>query len=391
MTLPDWLAWLDPNMIDLSQYDDQLLQNLLIIGGVLSLIIAILIIFRFSFVDALRRFLDHNPVLSLITKLAAVAGMFFLMYSDYYAVNTIFSFAPSLDEDAVLILSITFAAFLEGFAFLLGIFLARLLDPTNFRKSDVVVNLLGVLLTLLPLLGAWVLAFSLRYNNLRLTILENELDESIVTFFYTLEHAPAEELFMLLSPILTSILALGLSWLAFPADNLRSQERTVEYRQGRYLRYRKRYQQYLMRYLEAKSKLWTKLNNQYNADSEEADLPADSYAYHTRCQQLIRQKAVSTCVNAFTEEFGRYNKAIEGEISEYIQELSQRSTLPHIISSITVQEVLERYENEMKRNDLTEDLWDNRELRMTKRERLQKELDNAAYRAGYVFTSRRAK
>lgn len=373
----------------------------MVISALLSLLVVFLFIRCLCGKDGLRKLLHRNRFVSVLVKIAAIIGTLLLATSDFYSVRTLFQNAKGLATKVFVlmgmdigvpdILGVTFAAFLEGFPFLLGLFLSKLTDSTNYRDSTKVPNWIGTIFMILALVAAWGLSVAQRVEMLRDMIVEdsNLAADEVVQFAQIMSDAPPHQVFMMVAPILTSILAFGLSWLAFPAKGLEAQEDEVEYRQKRYLWYRKQYQKRLLRYQQRKTRLWTALAG--GDEGDPLDMPADPNIYQNRCQQLIRRKTVSACVGAFGNEFGRYNDAVEARLAEYIMGLSERSTLPFEISSITVEEVLAAYEKDVRARNLDGDLWDDGKLRIEKQERLRRELDNAACRAEFWFFTKRKK
>lgn len=378
-------------MITLQELAEKLNLPLAYVYGILAVIAVVGIVFLVLFIgrlagcDSVRKLLHRFAFFSVLLKALALAGTYFLAQCDFYAVFTIFDESLSLDKDQVKFLSYTFAAFLEGFAFVLGIFLSRAMDSTSYRDTAKRAYWFGVLICVSGLVGAWSLAVAQRYNLVRLAALAEATEGTVLTFWQVVSNSKSEDIFMMVSPILTSVLAFSLSWLAFPSYSLDNQAREVEYQQGRYLRFRAKYGKLLMAYQQKKTKLWTALSG------NEMDMPEDSNIYQSRCQQLIRQKTVNACVGAFYGEFGQYNKRIEAELSAYILELSERSTLPHMISTITVEEVLEKYDSMMKDKGLEGDIWDSQKLRQDKKARLQRDLNNAACQAEFWFSPNRKK
>lgn len=311
--------------------DQQIYWLLGILSG-LTIFLLILVISWFAGADPVRKLFHRYAPLSIMVKTIAIVGTVLLAWSDYKAVFTFFETAINLYADAPKVLSITFAAFLEGFAFILGIFLSKAVDFTCDRPSERFANWFGVGISFAGLCAAWVLSVVQRVNLIGPEILEDFDEGTKLTFALFMEYGQPEQIFMMCSPVLTSILAFGLSWLAFPSYSLDKQGRDVEYQLDRYLRFSKRYKKMLMAYQQKKSRLWTAL---CGADEGTIfDMPADANIYQSRCQQMIRQKTVNACVSAFSGEFGQYNKRIEAELSKYILELSERSTLPHQICEI---------------------------------------------------------
>ncbi len=362
---------------------------MLALCALLAVMVIVLFISYLCGVDWVRKMLHRNRFVSVVVKVAAVVGTILLACSDFFSVRTLFQNASGLAKGVPEILGMTFSSFLEGFPFLLGFFLSKLTDSTNYRESTKIPNWIGTIFMIVALIAAWGLSIYQRLEMLRDLIIEElgKTADTTLTFGEIMGGAPPDQVFMMVAPILTSILAFGLSWLAFPAKGLETHEDEVEYRRGRYLRFRKRYQKQLLRYQRQKTRLWTALAG--GDEGDPLDMPEDPNIYQIRCQQLIRRKTVNACVGAFGDEFGRYNDAIEGKLAEYITALSGCSTLPHLISEITVEEVLRAYEKEVQERNLEGDLWDNRKLRAERQERLRRELDNAACRAEFWFSTKR--
>lgn len=338
-----------------------------------AVVLAILAIVNFSFRDALRDFIYRNPLMSVLAKVFAIVATFLLAYSDFYAVSNIFVTLGNGRPSESRVFCITFAAFLEGFAFLFGIALARLTDRTNHRSSDKRVNRIGFFMTLVPLIVSWMLAVYLRFNQLTLELsLEQKQDLN-----YVLSYIPGNQIFLLFSPILTSILALGISWFAFPSCSLLRQERSTRYLQNRYLRYRNRYENIQKQYQDARIALWRDIAD---IDSDQEPLANTPALFRECCLTRLRQKVVSNALDQYETLVQAYNLKFESELFTYISQLADRSTLPHRISSITVQEILELYQEQ------TGEDWASRNADNAEVNRLRRNLENTTRQAQFRTT-----
>lgn len=354
------------------------LQNPMQLAGpvvIASILIVVLVCFRFSLVEMIRLFLHYNPLLSMLTKVVSVIVVFLLAVSDYFAVRNIFVMSQSAVGAESNIYAITFAAFLELFAFLAGVFLSKLMDTTNFRRADKRFNAVGFVTSSFGLLAAWFLAFTLRYSQLRMNLIDDNYINEKSGVFAVFFNLTSDQVFLLFSPILTSILAFGFSWFAFPSNSLSDQERLVRYRMKRYLHHRKRYQCLLHRYQHQRTLLWVNLGLDQNSFEDERLQSIE--VYRDICLDRIRKNNVDSCTDVFTNEFSRYNKFAEAELLRYIQKLSTRSTLAHQIRAFTVQEILDAYHKSLGEN-VEADRWDGQELRERLKAKLHQDLDQAS-------------
>ena len=202
-------------MITLQELAEKLNLPLAYVYGILAVIAVVGIVFLVLFIrrlagcDSVRKLLHRFAFFSVLLKVLALAGTYFLAQCDFYAVFTIFDKSLSLDKDQVKFLSYTFAAFLEGFAFVLGIFLSRAMDSTSYRDTAKRAYWFGVLICVSGLVGAWSLAVAQRYNLVRLAALAEATEGTVLTFWQVVSNSKSEDIFMMVSPILTSVLAFS--------------------------------------------------------------------------------------------------------------------------------------------------------------------------------------
>ena len=338
--------------------------------GAVGIAMALLYILNFTVHDALRRFIYRHPVPGLFFKLIAVLVTLVLMASDFLAVNNLFVVFNDVTPTEAYIYPMIFAAFLEGFAFLLGLSLSRVVDKTAYQRTDKILNRITLWLNLIFLILSCVLATYLRWNQLTLGMTLEEKAQ----IFQILSQQDAVQTFLLFSPILTSVLALSLSLFAFPHSSLDQQEKDVEYRRKRYQRFHRRYQDILQQYETQRASLWVDITG---LDDVEDIAPEPHSIYLDRCMNRIRRKIVQDVLDNYADMLAEYNLKFEHELFSFISQLSGRTTLPHTISAITVEEILSQY------NAHSEEDWDSRERRDAETDRLRRILENTARTAQF--------
>lgn len=286
-------------------------------------------------------------------KTIAALLIILLMASDLFAMYNMFD-SFRLRPGESIMFSFTFALFLEGFPFALGFIDPLKKDPAQFimaRKSRykiisricwifliiswLLAILIRVLYTQQPSMGGFKAFWTGLYNSSR-----NEHSNN----------AYLAQVFLFASPILTSILAYVLSCLAFGTSCLEEASKICRAAHARCTAAQEAYDDINHKRLDAASVLWASLTNDPTSVP-----PSDFNDFRNQSIVYIHDMLIRGCLDAYPALLKRYNHEVETALAHYIVELSKRSTIPHVITQITVQQITKDYDARMSRDV---DKWD---------------------------------
>lgn len=282
--------------------------------------------------------------LSFTMKVCCIVLMAGLISCDYISLMNMFKLMR-FDAEERPIFAFAFALFLEGFPFVLGIVLPKVRDPIQAiegKKDDY--KLIARICTVCMLIS-FALAVGLRY--LFVTAPARGGWEAYMNEQFMRNPNKNDvflgQLFLFCSPILTSILALVVSWVAFGSNNLDDLATQLRKHQERFNWYEQAYGEYKHCYQDARNSLWITVG--HKADDE----PLENFEeFRLDCHAKIHDMIIGNCMDAYPSLLKRYNERIEAALSGYVQELADYSTIPHLITRITVQDIIREYNKTVK-------------------------------------------
>lgn len=285
---------------------------------------------------------------STFLKVSSGILILMLMTSDLFAMYNMFSSFRLKWEQSILF-SCTFALFLEGFPFALGMIDPLKNDPAQFiTKRDKRYRMLSYICWTF-LIVSWVLAILIR-----LMYTEQPAMGGFEGFWegsYNSSHnkysnnAYLAQVFLYVSPILTSVLAYVLSYLAFGSSCLQEAAKLLRASHARYNHAKAVYEKTNNLRLDATSTLWSSLTGTSN------NVPPPEFSdFRNQSMVYIHDMLIQSCLDVYPALLKRYNYEVEAALSRYIVELSRLSSMPQRISQITVQEITESYDARMVRD-----------------------------------------
>lgn len=281
-------------------------------------------------------------------KFAAGLLIILLMASDLFAMYNMFSSFRLRPEESV-IFSFTFALFLEGFPFALGFIDPLKKDPAQFimaRKTryKIMSRICWVFLSI-----SWGLAILIRYMYTQQPIMggfeafwNGQYNSSRNQYA---NNAYLAQVFLFVSPILTSILAYVLSCLAFGSSCLEEAAKIRRAAHARFTAAQKAYSDINHKRLDAANVLWASLT-----EDPTSVPPSDFDDFRNQSIVYIHEMLISGCLDAYPALLKRYNYEVETALAHYIVELSKLSSTPHLISQISVQQITDNYDARMTKD-----------------------------------------
>lgn len=317
------------------------------------------------------RSLDNIP-----GKIIAILATVFLAASDFYSMIQLFD-EFGVEGVDLTFFSLTMVFFLEVTPFLCGVALSEWADNTKWRFGTRGVVIAGFFVGIVAWTGATVLAIYMRDQLLQ----AGGGFEAFKDGSYGGARDNSKyigEIFKMWSPLLTSVLAFLLSWLTFRHSELSNLQNQVRYLRAEKNMREKSFRKAQSRNKDARVSLWGTL-----ADPDVEPMPKDFEVYRNQCFIKIREKLYDTCLSEYPTQVERFTSCVESKLAEYILAISQRSTLPQSISSITVQEMIARYEQQIQNSA---DAWDYNQAGVELEEELERALNNAVVVAQFHTT-----
>ena len=271
-----------------------------------------------------RRGLSITQILSILI----ILGMF---GADFMTVRNLF--IEMMEPNNAVILSFILAGALEGLPFYLGMIHSEKIDVGSYNINDKPVMTRGFWIAMIALVVTFFIAVASRLlwiQNLYVT--EQMVDED----FYE-ELIP--QLFMMVSPIMTSLLSYVASWFAFRSSYQERLYRIVVKKQDIYNRCKDNFYISFDAYRRARLSLWNSLTE----ESGES-VPEDSKSYHESCFKKIRTKLVSHCITCYPTQIERYTQETNKLLEGFILEMSRHTTLPQTITRITLADIIAEHD-----------------------------------------------
>lgn len=275
----------------------------------------------------------------------------FLIISDYFAIYEMFRSGQSANSDSI-IFALTFAICLEGFPTLLGASLGTFISKIKSKKDDFLRSLIGCIIGIFgTVLVVW-LVYSLRtlliegrggQAAFQAGIIGENSGNLAQMEYYEEYFKFILDSFLHWSPILTSTLALYLSWTWLPNDEAENTKSKVDSLYHRLVYQTSAYEDALHKFQNARIKLWTLL-----CSDQKMPIRPDVYRYEV--YNRIREKLFYHCLDNLDTEMMTFNSEIESLLQAYITELSQHSSIPDEILKIKLENIIECYDYE-KRDD----------------------------------------
>ena len=296
-----------------------------------------------------------------------------LAYFDYLSMIDLFLKSELLKADAKKF-AILFAVCLEGIPFFSAFFVAKVFVQHSVKKNDKSYAGIGFVLGMIGILMAWIIAVYIRnviiqngiyeskevlYVGLQTFLEENpNLNEA---YYWELKKGKmpydgyTADLFLMWSPIMTSILAFLASWSITTKDIEKEIKKEVEFYHRKFLKREAEYRAELEKLLNLRASIWYSVT-QYEA--ERRPIPVTENTFREEVIQRIRKQLISNSIVVYPSEVGRFQNKVESELKEYLSELAANSTNPEIILSIDIQEVIRKYDEEQYKNNQIVKCWD---------------------------------
>lgn len=312
----------------------------------------------------------QNPKKSLIWYLRAYVNfqvcaiilIILLLIADFFALMSIFSPENTdIPIQSSILYCLILASCLEGLPSFLGVFLSILKDEARYKINDKTVAEWGFKISFIGSVVAFAVVCFLRI----MLIYENGglngfLEKNYQGVFYI-------DVFLMICPFLTSLLAFVISWLAFKADSEKTLEAKIELLNMQYINSQSEFLNDLNKLHNARAALWTTL-------TDHKPMPKVLDIFRKESFARIRSKLIENCIITYPMQIERYNAAVESILELCILEMSHYTTIPLVISSMNVKELLKKFDESQNKDN---EAWDYERAKNDLETELKKILDNA--------------
>lgn len=289
-----------------------------------------------------------NPAFaSMIPKKAfAIALIFALAAADVFAMVELFGKLNASDTERY-VYGLTFAACLEGLPTFMGICFSRLKDHTNYKKNDYVNAWIGTIVGLAGLVLAFALVIWLRslvisgnggYEAFKL---KQYAAGTTNSFDPSLNGGYIKDMFLLFSPILTSLLAFITSWVVFPSDNHAQLERELDMLSLDLLDKQNSFEISRRRLEDVRSNIWKDIAG------NDTDMPRSINVFRKESYGRIRNKLIIDSVERFPVLIDRYNNEMEDKLKNILQEMTEYTTVKEEFEDIKIDELIKQYDQKI--------------------------------------------
>ncbi len=331
-------------------------------------------------------FLQPAKVSAFLLILALAAADVFAMVEMFGKLN-----ANPVEQ---YVYGMTFAICLEGLPTFMGICFSRLKDHSKYKKNDYTNAKIGTVIGLVGLLIAFSMVIYLRW----LVISGNGGYEAFKLKEYgaglTEEFDPSangayiKDLFLLCSPIMTSILAFITSWVVFPSNNHAQLERELDILYLDFLDKQSEFDR-------ARNKLEVeRMNIWKDIAGNDTDMPRSINVFRKESYNRIRNLLIRDCVEKYPSQIDRYNISLKKKLGCILKEMSEYTTVKEEFDDIKLDELIQQYDEEMlKKIEEKEtirdksDCWDYSIAKEDLLDSLKRLLNNAVSVAQYKSSS----
>lgn len=271
---------------------------------------------------------------------------------------------------------------LEGIPYFLGLEVATVFDQTTYKTNTKNFAKIGTVVAAIAMVGAFALVVSMRLFVISLeggfpTVTGNrgELSPKFIVQFG-----------LLISPILTSLLAFVASLSAFKSESADELEKKIDHLQIRFLNEQSKFYDIMSRNDDERTALWTSLSGNQNGP-----IPSKFDDYRKECFDRIRAKLIENVIIQYPGQITRFNSEIEGLLESFIKQMSdlKETDVPFEILTITTDDLFKAYDDSVCQHEKTPiDAWNYSVAGEDLERELKKVLDNAIVVAQFKTTEK---
>lgn len=311
-------------------------------------------------------------------KIGAFIFIVLMAMADFLTINNLFEslhissqfYIGELDLSRFIkegvVYSLTMSILLEGNPAFLGYAVSLWTDKTLAKSNDEFNAKVGTIVSLIGLLITLALSVYLR----AIMIKANGGAKAYFSGVYALNDEQLDNssfvihCYLLVSPILTSLLAFVASWSAFRSERLDDLEKKVDSLHLKSLNYQRQFLDVKSQFDDARLGLWSTITA-----TDTSNMPSEITTYRKEFYNRTRKKLQDNTLNELPDQIKHYNKEIENLLSTFITQMEQNHS-----DSLSVENLIRMHDAKTENNV---DKWDSELATPELKEKLNKLLDNA--------------
>lgn len=262
---------------------------------------------------------------------AAWCAIGLLAWADYNNVFTLLS-RPEADirPDEVVWYAFSMCLALEGFPTLLGLNLSKLTDKTSHKANDTVGAVIGSVVNLAGMLLVFAVFWIMKTAEIAQTGGKD-------TFIAGTNGAYITQLLLRVLPIITSLMALAISWSYFHAEAKKELEKQTQAAFDKYNRLHTAFRQTVSALELIRIRLWARVSG---TDA----MPKTLEDFRAQVCLRIRNMAVEKTVADLPLMLSRYDRQLENYLQSAICRMAEHSNIPLTVEQIDLQQALRTYD-----------------------------------------------
>jgi len=324
--------------------------------------------------------------MEVVTRIGAVLVIIILIAADIFALRQMFIQSHSTPFNAN-VFGALFGIITSGVPIIMGWCLAAWLDKTRYKKNDERNSIIGLSVGTIILLAVFVLIFFVRFEMIHSSGLSIRLDFEISDYDYYLfsdwrrvpriytdaegntsleiyyfrsgwnrvyreayRGTPARfgfdntfsiNLFLMFSPVLTSLFAFVISWHIFRKDNIDKLEKEVEGLYEKFIKELEHYKNTSADLDNKKLELWSMFNSKKS-------MPSSMHSFRKKCFKMVRSMIMGNSAFLYKRQLERFMHEMEGDIATYISKISDKSNVAHrITEELTIADIIDEFDKKL--------------------------------------------
>ncbi len=259
---------------------------------------------------------------------------------------------------------------LEGIPYFLGLEISTIFDKTVYKVNSKKFSIIGAVVSGVGLLGTFILVIVMR-------ILVIKLNGGFPSSFggnAELSEAFIVQFGLLISPILTSLLALVASLVAFRSESAEELENKINRLHIKFLNEQSKFHDIVNKNDDARTALWSSLTSNQNGK-----IPTRFDDFRKECFDRIRAKLIENVIVQYPGQISRFNAEVEGLLESYISQMSSIAGMDdsYEIRTITPERLFKSYDQFRIQEGNTIEAWSYTIAGKELEKEMKKVLDNA--------------